>query len=981
MALQKQNIQLSIVDGLDTKTDDKNVLATKFLELENCVFTKTGSLAKRFGNDILSTNLADGSGTLSSGMGLASFKDELLHFDGSKAHSYVDSSDAWTEKGSAVSVIVNTEPVINNTHEQTNAEYGSLSGIEMYAWEDTRGGVRYSIVDANTKNFILSDLEVSGAAADPKIIKLGVFLLLVYREGTILYYRKLNPATPTVLESAVQISNDLDASGIYDVSIGGERVFFTWANGLGGISARYMTTTLIQSSELLIAGETVDTTMTIVCDCSNNVFIYYFDGSDLKVTVYNYDLNSQVLAPLIIDNSNDITHITAIETEEGTGEQTVLFEIFQAANFNYIKKLTVRPDGSFTAATVFKRSVGLYSKIFSTDNGKYVVTIHPSELQATYFVFSIEGDLIAKIVPQNGGGYKVGPNLTEAYEIADGVYKLAVLKKHSLISENGSLFSLLGLQGATLDFKASNHYANTDLADNLHIVGGILQMYDGRSVVEHGFSLYPEGVTGVSIAGSNLSVGSYQYVAVYAWTDNVGQIHRSAPSVPVTVTIIDDGFKSARITVPMLRVTKKEDAFIEIYGTEANGTVFYKLTSSTSPIYNDPDLDSVQFEDTLTDAQKLDNELLYTTGGVLENIAAPSCNYITTYKTRVFVADEKNVFYSKERSEGFPVEFNDSLQIPVDARGGKIRAIANMDNFVLIFKERAIFLISGEGPNNLGEQNDFRLPQLITTDVGCIDSNSVVETPSGLMFKSSKGIYLLSRSLQVDYIGAPVERYNATEITSATLLADTNQVRFTTENSLTLVYDYYHNRWSTFTNHESLDSGIYRSRYVIIKANGEVWMENQSKFTDGAQAIKIKIVSSWIQASGIQGYQRFYKLMLLGNYYSAHQLRVAIAYDFNPAFTQTVLVDAGAALDPTAYGESSPYGDESPYGGSYSPYQWEINPKIQKCQAFKFKIENFENDVQGESFSLSNMAMIVGVKQGLNKKTDTFSHATNTGGS
>lgn len=63
--------------------------------------------------------------------------------------------------------------------------------------------------------------------------------------------------------------------------------------------------------------------------------------------------------------------------------------------------------------------------------------------------------------------------------------------------------------------------------------------------------------------------------------------------------------------------------------------------------------------------------------------------------------------------------------------------------------------------------------------------------PLGIMYKSNKGIYLLNRSLQVDYIGSPVEDYNSQNITSADLIQDKNRRRFLTSSGVTLVYDYY----------------------------------------------------------------------------------------------------------------------------------------------------------------------------------------------
>ena len=55
----------------------------------------------------------------------------------------------------------------------------------------------------------------------------------------------------------------------------------------------------------------------------------------------------------------------------------------------------------------------------------------------------------------------------------------------------------------------------------------------------------------------------------------------------------------------------------------------------------------------------------------------------------------------------------------------------------------------GEGPNLMGLQNDFTPTQLINADTGCVENNSIINIPEGLMFKSEKGMYLLNRSLGV----------------------------------------------------------------------------------------------------------------------------------------------------------------------------------------------------------------------------------------
>ena len=185
-----------------------------------------------------------------------------------------------------------------------------------------------------------------------------------------------------------------------------------------------------------------------------------------------------------------------------------------------------------------------------------------------------------------------------------------------------------------------------------------------------------------------------------------------------------------------------------------------------------------------------------------------------------------------------------------------------------------------------------------------------------------------------------------------------------------LVYDYYSNRWSTFTNIRGLDSIEFNGTYYYVKANGLVYKETPGLFQDNGQFIKIKIKSAWLQIAGVQGFERFYKLLLLGTYKSAHKLVVKFSYDFNPYYQQESIIEVDDVINPSPYGTGD-YGTDV-YGGAFPLYQWIVYPKIQKCQAFQFQIEDVKTTVDGESFSLSHFLAEVGIKQGTNVRESKF---------
>jgi hypothetical protein len=984
MALVKQKLAIPFAEGIDTKTDAFQTVPTRLLLLENGVFTKTGRINKRNGYDILNNLLLSGSESVSEGRGLANFNDELVLFDGSRLLSFLDANERWVEKGNLVSVTSTNQSITKNPYQQISADFATNGNTSVYVWEDSRGGLRYTALDENSGTYIVSDAEYSSGGSRPKVFALGNYFVLTYVSGTNLVAKTVPTNQPGTLSSEIELATDLDVTDkIYDATVLSERLYFVYNtdDASTGVALKYLLPNLATSSAAEEVGEEASICATIAIDSSENVYAIYYDGSDLKAFAYSRNLDSQTLAPTVIETVSDIRNVTAIETS--TDELTVLYEITNTTGGNpdnFVKRNTIDSSGTTGTASVFNRSTGLASKLFTQNEQQYVYLAYESELQSTYYVFSLNGDIISKANTNVGGGYTEASILPEVVQVRSNVWKTALLRKVQLVSENDNVFTRLGVHANQLDFTGINNFFTAESQSNLLISGGAMQQYDGESVVEQGFNVFPENVTATetNLGAGDIANGAYQYVAVYAWIDSQGQLHRSAPSVPVSITV-SSGPSDVSVTVPTLRITKKEQVFIEVYRTEAAGTIFYKVTTVDSPVFNDKTADTVSFTDDTTDANLISNEILYTTGGVLENIAPPASSLITTFGDRVFTndPDDPNVIrYSKEAREGFPVEFNDTLSRRTSSKGGDITAIAPMDDKLIIFKDRAIFYMSGDGPNNLGEQDNFISPQLITTDAGCIDAKSVVDTPNGLMFKSQKGIYLLTRSLSVTYIGAAVEDFNQFTVSSAVLVSDKNEVRFTTENNVALVYNYFYGQWSTFTNHEAQAATNYENLYTFVKSSGQVYQENLNNFRDGSQSYSLKLVTAWIQLAGVSGFQRVYKAIMLGTYKSGHRMKVKVGYDFSPNFSQEVTFNPETVLNAPSYGEGTPYGADALYGGPEQLYEWEINFKKQKCQAIRLQFEDIQSGNYGEGYSISHLVLRIGQKASLAQLGEGKSYGT-----
>jgi hypothetical protein len=211
------------------------------------------------------------------------------------------------------------------------------------------------------------------------------------------------------------------------------------------------------------------------------------------------------------------------------------------------------------------------------------------------------------------------------------------------------------------------------------------------------------------------------------------------------------------------------------------------------------------------------------------------------------------------------------------------------------------------------------------------------------MFQSAKGIYLLDRTFALVPLGTDVDDYKEMRITSAVLLKSKNQVRFSTQEGTTLVYDYFVNQWSTFSNQSAVDAVNYNDNYAILQSDGSVLVENNS-FTDAGEAVSLRIATSWLNLAGIEAFQRAKRLLILGNYRSAHTLHVRIFNDFDdttPTCTLTQAIDAG-------------------------PYEFNIHLSRQKSTSIKIELYDDATGL-GESMSLTALKLIVGKLDATNK--------------
>jgi len=627
---------------------------------------------------------------------------------------------------------------------------------------------------------------------------------------------------------------------------------------------------------------------------------------------------------------------------------------------------TVNTTVLLSGPTTLVRSVGLASKPFLYNGRVHVLAAYQSALQSTYFLLA-GSTVVAKLAPSVGGGLTAKSILPEVSNPSAGVFTTAYLQTTEIGAQSGLIFSQAGVMAGAFDFTQAQ--TSVELSDDLHLTGGILWMYDGVGVCEHGFHLYPENVSS-AFASTGLT-GTYQYVVTYEWMDAQGLIHQSAPSPVLTVNPSNQG---VTVTTPTLRLTSKTNVIAcVLWRTQANLSVFYRITSISSPVLNSTSADTVAFpNDTASDTSIAGNaQLIFNpdnSSAELPNLSAPAPLHVWRYRNRVALIPAENAFswvYSKAFVAGVPIEFNaQQLYQSVAQDGGPLTCGIEMDEKNVLFTAKRIYYLVGDGLAANGTGSDYGSSQQnVPSDVGCSNRRSLVLTPRGVIFQAAngKGLYLLGRDLSVSYIGAPVEAYNGLTVTSAQMVPNSRRVVFFTSGGVALAYDYFADKWSVWTNVSAADAAVFNGVLTYLKAGGQIWQETPGSYTDNGAPVLTGWTTSFLSFAGLQGFQRVWRFGILGDYRSPHSLSVSVAFDGNGAPIQVENVSSATALNPGGVSDSTIADTDNPGDGAFPQLEYVVKVARQKCSSIQVSVQESQaGPTYGEGLSISGLTFVVG---------------------
>lgn len=1065
MALEKKNLNIPFAEGLDLKTDPKQLSHGKFLVLENKVFTKGNLLTKRTGfPELVNLGVTDATS-------ITTYNDNLVA-TGNSLYAFSPDTNSIINKGTIVPINLAVKSVVRTSSAQQTVDTAvSSSGLICTVWEDADGSKYYEILDSNNGNVLVEPTALPTGCHFPRVFMLGgyfviTFLITITATPHLRYIAVpvMNTSSPTAAtDISTQVSTNTAA---YDGQIIDGILYISWdgSDGGGAVRATYLDNTLIQHNTIAIAA-TNARLISVVGDTSGNSPVIWISWVNAANNSFSAAYNSSLI---VIRAKTAVLTTIVVVNLTGTATGNVLTTYYSTSNTysyntvrsDFMSKITINTAGTVGSPTVILRSVGLASKAFLRSTTAYMLVAYGGTYEPTYFLMDGTGKVVCKLAFSNGS-YPSTQILANFNQYGDAVSigylfkaQVTALNKTQGVATVAGLYGQLGINLATFTFASS--VQSLEVGGALHMNGGYLRMYDGTFPVEHNFHLYPEDLGFTSATtGGGLKAQQYYYQATYEWTDSQGNIHRSAPSIALSVNlasvtptaltftsifltgvstitvssatglhvgqVITDNTTGANITagttitaisgtsvtlslptagnsggggdtlqtvntlavtlkVPYLRITEKTGANkvrLVAYRWSTAQQNYYQTTSISSPTVNVTSSDSASISDLNNDAEIIGNPLIYTTGGVVENIAAPPCNAMTLYQSRLLLIDAEDtnlVWYSKQVIENTPVEMSDLFTefvtptISAKISTGPVSCLFSMDDKRIFFKRGAIYYGTGKGPDNTGANNDLSEPTFITSTVGSENQSSLAFMPQGIMFESDKGIWLLGRDLSTTYIGSPVETLTQdATVLSAVTVPETNEVRFTLDSGFTLMYDYYYNQWGTFKGIPSISSTIYNNKHTILNDLGQILEQSSDTYLDNANPVLIKLTTGWMNLAGLQGFERAYGFYLLGQFITPHKLQIGIAYDYDPSVTQTIIISPDN-FSP-AYGGDSLYGSSSPYGGPSRIEQWKVFFQRQKCQSFQITITEIydptDGVVAGAGLTISGIDLELGLKSGV----------------
>lgn len=455
------------------------------------------------------------------------------------------------------------------------------------------------------------------------------------------------------------------------------------------------------------------------------------------------------------------------------------------------------------------------------------------------------------------------------------------------------------------------------------------------------------GLSADATSGGAVGTGDYGVQVCWRWTDEAGQIHRSAPSVVRTVSVPGGGNSTITATVSNPQLSTHPNMVIEVYTTDIDPTddADHRL-QATSAI----DWDAAYTSIDIAVQPDMTNEILYTDGGVFAHYFVPGDGGVAVVGRRMWMAGENVAYASKLLVPGFAPSFNDegSLQVNLPAGAGRILALESLDDKLVILCERGVYFVQDGGPENTGIGSDF-IPPVRVSDLGVAGSRASTWTDQGVLFcspldstdPSRGGPWLLDRQLTItdrQYLGRAALDYftrSSSWVPEVAYSQERQQAYITTNiangsSHGVVVLDMRVGKWAVW----DMVTGTIGALQAIATVSGILWALNDEPApfdgtpgTDsggGDYAMVVKTAHLAGNGTSGLGWSKVRAAHALqGNGTGAHTLTMTAIQDGTRTSTSTPFVLAAPSADTT-------------WPGTRQAPEWRL--PVQKCSTLQLQL-------------------------------------------
>lgn len=435
---------------------------------------------------------------------------------------------------------------------------------------------------------------------------------------------------------------------------------------------------------------------------------------------------------------------------------------------------------------------------------------------------------------------------------------------------------------------------------------------------------------------------------VYRIVDANGSIWRSSPAIGDILTSTM-GFKSGSsgltgdneqwIRIPTLRhLLPGTTAQIELYMGSTDLELFKVFANDPTIDYFDycPQFDCVgqvpagsvldqTIEDVIASVGPV-RESLYTTGNALANDPPPAMRAVTVWRNRAIGVCGTSIYPSQEFEDGYGIRWNDTLRVEWKEGTGDIIGIAAIDwNFCALFKQDAIGILEGAGPDGMGSGG--YIVRTLSTKKGCTVPKSIINGSDGCYFQdtTTQRLCIVTPQMAVDECTPGWFNTMYTTIRAALHVESLRQMWFATESTL-VVIDYKHRTercpyGQVYTWDLSSFTGIVTGMAIVngvptlafndgtlAQYNDTIAYDETAAVSEGLEVklrepIEMKLKTGELQPFGLQGMGDICIVQMLGEHIGPHTISFSTGSQFDPTGT-TVTADIEAA--PEQFGTRPP---------------------------------------------------------------------------